>query len=65
MGGPRLANNLKTKVNASTKKAEINRKRLKRPCGFIDELKKQVKGLRTSTSTMCKYVKLLEGYKHG
>lgn len=65
MGGPRLANNLKTKGNTSTIKPEINRKRLKRPCGFIDELKKQVKGLRTATSTMCKYVKLLEGFSNG
>ena len=65
MVGPRLVNNLKTKGNTSTIKPEINHKRLKRPCGFIDELRKQIPGLRMTNSTMWKYVNLREGYSNG
>lgn len=62
MSRPMLAINLKTKGNTSTIKPEINQKRLKRYSGFIDELRKQIPGLRTTNSTMRKYVKLMEGY---
>lgn len=65
MGRPRLANNLKTKGNTSTIKPKINHKRLKRYSGFIDELRKQIPGLRTATSTMRKYVRLMEVYLDG
>ncbi len=62
MPGPRLANNLKTKGNTSCIKIKIDQKRLKRPSSFIDELRKQVKGLRTRPSTLIKYIKIMEEF---
>ena len=59
---PTLGINLYVKGNTSCIKTEKNPQFKKNAFRFIDELKNQIPGLRTSRSTIWKYVKLIEKY---